>query len=125
MLSHVRLCGHVRPHGLQPTRLLYPRDFPGKNGGVGCYFLLQGTFSTKGSDPHLQWQVDSSPLHHWGSPESFCVKILSVIIELCFLIVRVGFLSGFPGVVKNLQLRPGVGEDPLEEGLVTHPSTLA
>ena len=62
---------HVRPHGLQPTRLLCPRDFPGKNGGVGCYFLLQGTFSTNGSDPHLQWQVDSSPLHHLGSPESF------------------------------------------------------
>ena len=60
-----------------------------------------------------------------GSPESFCVKILSVITELCLLIVRLGFLSGFPGVVKNLQLRPGVGEDPLEESLVTHPSTLA
>ena len=25
-----------RPHGLQPTRLLCPRDFPGKSTGVGC-----------------------------------------------------------------------------------------
>ena len=25
-----------RPHGLQPTRLLHPRDFPGKSTGVGC-----------------------------------------------------------------------------------------
>ena len=31
----------VRPHGLQPTRLLRPRDSPGKNAGVGCHFLLQ------------------------------------------------------------------------------------
>ena len=31
----------VRLHGLQPTRLLQPWDSPGKNTGVGCYFLLQ------------------------------------------------------------------------------------
>ena len=29
------------PHGLQPARLLCPWDFPGKNTGVGCHFLLQ------------------------------------------------------------------------------------
>jgi len=31
----------MRPHGLQPTRLLHPWDSPGKNTGVGCHFLLQ------------------------------------------------------------------------------------
>ena len=30
----------MRPHGLKPTRLLHPWDFPGKNTGVGCHFLL-------------------------------------------------------------------------------------
>ena len=30
-----------RPHGLQPTRLLRPWDFPGKSTGVGCHCLLQ------------------------------------------------------------------------------------
>ena len=30
----------LRPHGLQPTRLLHPWDFPGKNTGVGCHCLL-------------------------------------------------------------------------------------
>jgi len=28
------------PHGLQPTRLLHPWDFPGKSTGVGCHRLL-------------------------------------------------------------------------------------
>ena len=31
----------VQPHRQQPTRLLYPWDFPGKSTGVGCHFLLQ------------------------------------------------------------------------------------
>ena len=30
-----------QPHGLQPTRLLHPWDFPGKSPGVGCHCLLQ------------------------------------------------------------------------------------
>ena len=30
-----------RPHGLQPTRLFCPWDFPGKSTGVGCHCLLQ------------------------------------------------------------------------------------
>ena len=30
----------LRPHGLQPTRLLHPWDSPGKSTGVGCYCLL-------------------------------------------------------------------------------------
>ena len=29
-----------RPHGLQPTRLLCPWDFPGKSTGVRCHRLL-------------------------------------------------------------------------------------
>ena len=35
--SRVRL---ERPHGLQPTRLFRPWDFPGKSTGVGCHCLL-------------------------------------------------------------------------------------
>ena len=30
----------MQPHGLQPTRLLRPWDFPGKSTGVGCHCLL-------------------------------------------------------------------------------------
>ena len=34
-------CPTPRPHGLQPTRLLHPWDFPGKSTGVGCHCLLR------------------------------------------------------------------------------------
>ena len=48
-------------------------DFPGKNTGVGCHFLLQEIFLTQGSDSHLlhllHWQVDSLPLSYLGSPD--------------------------------------------------------
>ena len=43
----------LRPHGLWPTRLLGPWDFPGMNTGAGCHFLFQGIFPTQGSNPGL------------------------------------------------------------------------
>ena len=46
----------LRPHGLQPSRLLCPWDSPGKNTGVGCHALLQGIVLTQGLNPGL--------LHH-------------------------------------------------------------
>ena len=39
--SHSVVSDSLRPHGLQPTRLLHPWDFPGKSAGVGCHCLLQ------------------------------------------------------------------------------------
>ena len=69
VLSHSAVSGSLRPHGLQPARLLCPWDSPGKNTRVGCYFLLQGIFQTQGSNPRLlHWQVDSLPLRHQRSP---------------------------------------------------------
>ena len=38
--------GSLLPHGLSLTRLFCPWDFPGKNTGVGCHFLLQRIFPT-------------------------------------------------------------------------------
>ena len=57
----------LRPYGLQPSRLLCPWSFPGKNTRVGCHFLFQGIFQTQGSNPHLlNWQADSLPLSLQG-----------------------------------------------------------
>ena len=61
----------LQPHGLYPTRLFCPWNFPGKDTGVGCRFLLQGIFLTQGSSLYLlHWQADSLPLSHLGRPDS-------------------------------------------------------
>ena len=43
----------LQPHGLWPARLFCPWNFPGRNIGVGCHFLLQGIFLTQGLNPSL------------------------------------------------------------------------
>ena len=43
----------LQPYGLQPSRLLCPRDSLGRNTGVGCHFLLQEFFPTQGSNLQL------------------------------------------------------------------------
>ena len=74
-----RVCSVTQSHsvmssslcGLQPTRLLCPWSFSGKNTGVGCHFLLQGIFPTQGSTLCLlHWQAPSLLLLHLGSPIS-------------------------------------------------------
>ena len=63
----------LQPHGLQPTRLLCPWDFPGKNTGVGWHFLLQGIFLTQESNLCLLHcrQI----LYHWTTREALTVQI--------------------------------------------------
>ena len=43
------------PHGLLPASFLCSWDFPGKNTGVGCHFLLQEIFPTQGSNLGLPY----------------------------------------------------------------------
>ena len=61
----------LQPHGLKPTGLLHPWDFPGKNTGVGCHFLLQGNFLTQGWNPGLlHCRQTLYHLSHEGSLDS-------------------------------------------------------
>ena len=65
----------VRPHRRQPTRLHRPWDSPGKNTGVGCYFLLQ-CMKVKSESEVTQSCPTSRPhglqrtrlLHPWDFP---------------------------------------------------------
>ena len=61
-------------------RFLYPWDFPGKNTGVGCHFLLQGIFPTYRLNPVLLGSIvgrlfttdlPGKP----PQPPKFCVEI--------------------------------------------------
>ena len=67
VLSCIRLCETPWTIASQaPLSLGFSRQ---KNTGVGCHFLLQGTFPTQGLNPGLlHWQVDSLPLSHQESP---------------------------------------------------------
>ena len=57
----------LRPHGLEPIRLLIPWNFPGRTTGVGYHALLQRSFPTQGWNPVScigRWTL---PLSHLGS----------------------------------------------------------
>ena len=51
--------------------LLYPCGFSGKSTEMGCHFFLQEIFPTQRSNLHLlNWQVNSLPPSHRGSPQT-------------------------------------------------------
>ena len=60
--------------------LLCPWNFPGKNTGMGCHFLLQGIFLIQGSNLPLRWQtVLPEKLYWWSHVKPCCLwKSLSV-----------------------------------------------
>ena len=75
VLSHSVVSDSLRPFfWLELTRVLCPWDFPGKNTGVGCHFLLQWIFLTQELKLRLlwilYWQVDSWPAEPSEMPRS-------------------------------------------------------
>ena len=71
LLSRQVVSNSLQPQGQLPARLLCPWEFPGKNTGVGCHFLVQRTFLTQGLNPSLllgRWIL--LPLSHLGSSGS-------------------------------------------------------
>ena len=68
---------------MQPARLFCPWDFPGKNTGVDCHFLLQGILPIQVSNLHLLYllhlQAGSLPLVPPGKPISFLCSVASVV----------------------------------------------
>ena len=71
-VSHSVVSDSLPPHGLGPTRLLCPWDFPRKNAGVGCHFLLQRIFPGPGIEPRSpSLQPDSLPSEPHPRAEMF------------------------------------------------------
>ena len=67
--SHSVVSDSVQPHGLPPTRLLRPWDFPGKSTGVGCHCLLQ---LNKQGDNIQPWRT---PFPSWNQSVVPCVHL--------------------------------------------------
>ena len=62
------------PKRWQPIRLLRPWDFPGKNAGADCHFLLQGIFPTQESNPGLPHRRQT--LYHLSHQGSKTIELL-------------------------------------------------
>ena len=102
----------LRPHGLQPTRLLCPWDAPGKNTRGDCHAHLPGFFATQGSNPHLlcllHWQVGALALAPLGKSvlAQHCRKPIPYIKYQDFPESSVGKAStckaGDPGSIPGL-----------------------
>ena len=94
------------PYGLQPTRLLCPWDYPGKNTGPDCYILLQGIFPTQGLNPYLlcllHWQAGSLPLAPPGKP-TFQVSLLFFLLTCSYVAISQLYHLGkeFGKIVKR------------------------
>ena len=86
------LSNFLPPHRLLLTRFLCPWNFPGKNAGVGCHFLLQGIFLTWGLKLHLLhllcWQVDSLQTKPPGRPFKGISEEIIIREELTYFVCR-------------------------------------
>ena len=97
-----------QPHGLYPARLLCPWDSPGKNTGVGCHALPQGSFSTQGSHPGLpqcrqilfHLSLQENPQSAW----SVAIKMSTGVATLFSLFYACRVASAFSSVLISLSI---------------------
>ena len=110
-----RVCSVVSdslwPHGMQPARLLCPRDFPGKNTGLGCHFLLQGIFLTQGLNPWLlhllHWQAIFKITEPPGKPKIFNTSANLCLCDSDLYWKIVQYQDQYPGTLEcSYTLRP-------------------
>ena len=88
------------PHGLQPTRILRPRDSPGKSTGVGCHCLLLfhmlATLFSNFSPTHIVFPY--LKFHAW----LFSVGKLQLILQLDIVLFYLPSLILQPSLTPNL-----------------------
>ena len=107
MLSHSVVSSSSWLHGVYPTRLLCPWDFPGKNTGVGFHFLLPWIFLTGELNwglLHCRWILYQ--LSYQGSPNCVSEGIFPQSTSICWVCVCVCFF--FPR--QSLHPRNTVGK---------------
>ena len=70
LFSHSVVPDSLWPYGLWSSRLLCPWDSPGKNTGMGCHALPQGSSWPRDQTllSLLHWQIGSLPLAPPGKP---------------------------------------------------------
>ena len=92
VLSRWVMSNSLQPH-VTPMAPLSIGILPGKNTGVGCLALLQGTFPTQGSNPGLpHWEWIRYRLSYQGSPSY---------LLLCLYYFTVSYPSYFSNYMIN------------------------
>ena len=96
-----------------------------------CQFLLQGIFSTQGSNPsllHCRWILHH--LSHWREPGASLTLVELIVISSTLHLKQYNpQTSLYPQTVKNLPADAGgpgyiPRDDPLDKGVATHSSIL-
>ena len=77
--SHSVMSDSQRPHGLQPTRLLHPWDFPGKSTGVGCHCPI-GVVNRSPSTEEVRIQLSVTGSYQHNEKK---VKVPESCLALC------------------------------------------
>ena len=96
-------------------RLLCPWDFPGKNTGICCHFLLQGFFLTQGSNQCLHVSCIKGRFFT-TEPSGKLILVFLCLISLSknssqeVLVVKNSLADS--GVVRDVDLIPGSGRCP-------------
>ena len=108
----------LRPHGLQPARLLCPRDFPARK------LELVAICSSRGSSPPRGWTGVSCAgrriLYHWATREAPFIYIhMCIFSRIVYSIngqlnIKLGFPGGSDGkesacIAGDLSSIPGLG----------------
>ena len=79
----------------------FPWNFPDKNTGVGCHFLLQRIFLTQGSNfCLLPWQAESLPQTCPRTAAAAAAKSLQSCLTLCDPIDRSPPGPAVPGILQ-------------------------
>ena len=99
----------VRPHGLQPTRLLRPWDSPGKNTGVGCHFLLPCMKMESESEVAQSCPTLSDPMDCSLPGSSIHGIFQATVLEW-------GATAFSAGDTRDMDLIPGSGRSPEGNG---------
>ena len=101
------------PYRWQSIRLLCPWDFPGKNTGMGCNFLLPGFSLTQGLNQCLHVSCIEGRFFTTEPPGKliyvFCFFLISLTMNICQLALVVKNPPADSGDVRDLDLIPGLG----------------
>ena len=94
----------LRPHGLQPTRLLHPWDFSGKSAGVGCHCRLHpdpGTGRNRGP-ASSRWSVagGGAMSQAWESDSWWSIHSQAVTLQPAMTWLYLKACQGLPQALR-------------------------